>query len=226
VDGHLIPDFPTVVFREGRRNDVPYVAGGTSFEGSNHLGAGGDPATIYEMLQGGREEVRAAYGLTEDEADPAVLGLELYGDAFFVAPPRMLAAAASGKTPVYLYHYAYQFTNQPEDWRGAPHAINASFILGGFSGLDSWNGLEITHDDHRAMELVYDYWRNFIDTGDPNGEGLPEWPVYDPETDVTLVFDERGATAEPAFRSTILDFIDAEYARGIRLLDQGGTGDG
>jgi len=222
VDNDLIPDLPTVVFGGGHHNDVPYIAGGTSFEGSNHLGAGGDPTMIYQLLQGGRPEVREAYGLTDGEVDPAELGLELYGDAFFVAPPRMLAAAAAriGSSPAYLYHYAYEFTNQPQEWRGAPHAINASFILGGFSGVTEWNGLAITAADQRAMELVYDYWLRFISTANPNGDGLPEWPTYHSETDITMVFDQHGATAVPGFRAKILDFLDAEYERGLSLLDQ------
>jgi para-nitrobenzyl esterase len=221
VDGILVPDFPSTVFGEGRHNDVPYIAGGTSYEGSNHLGAGGDPLQIYQLMLGGRPEVREAYGLTEDEVDTTILGLELYGDAFFVAPPRMLAAAASGSSPAFLYHYAYDFTNQPAEWLGAPHAINSSFILGGFSDLTSWNGLEITENDQRAMKLVYDYWKRFIKTGDPNGEGLPEWPAYDPGEDVTLVFEQRGATAVPGFRARVLDFIDAEYARLLAIVGEG-----
>jgi para-nitrobenzyl esterase len=220
VDGDLVPDIPTVIFGEGRRNDVPYIAGGTSYEGSNHLGAGGDPVQIYQMLQGGRPEVHEAYGLAEDEVDPYELGLELYGDAFFVAPPRMLAAAAArtGSSPTYLYHYAYPFSNQPAEWRGAPHAINSSFVLGGFENLTRLGAVEITDRDQKAMALVYDYWLRFVETGDPNGDGLPEWPAYDPETDVTLVFDDRGATAVAGFRAKVLDFYNAEYERGFRLI--------
>jgi para-nitrobenzyl esterase len=33
------------------------------------------------------------------------------------------------------------------------------------------------------------YWVNFIKTGNPNGQGLPEWPKYDNSTQQAMVFD-------------------------------------
>jgi carboxylesterase type B len=30
------------------------------------------------------------------------------------------------------------------------------------------------------------YWANFAARGDPNGEGLPEWPAFDPKAKIVL----------------------------------------
>jgi para-nitrobenzyl esterase len=43
------------------------------------------------------------------------------------------------------------------------------------------------------------YWVNFVKTGDPNGPGLPAWPVYAPDGDARkmVIGPETGAVADP-----------------------------
>ena len=48
---------------------------------------------------------------------------------------------------------------------------------------------------------------NFATTGDPNGEGLPEWPVYEASEDRVMVFgDTAKAAVHP--RTAALDLAD------------------
>ena len=54
------------------------------------------------------------------------------------------------------------------------------------------------------------YWINFAKTGDPNGEGLPEWPLFDPETDRALEFGDEILTVEGVLDAQ-LDAFDAFY---------------
>ena len=50
------------------------------------------------------------------------------------------------------------------------------------------------------------YWTNFAKTGDPNGEGLPQWPLYTEETPFTMHFTNDGFRAE-----NIVDSAEADH---------------
>lgn len=51
------------------------------------------------------------------------------------------------------------------------------------------------------------YYRNFIATGDPNGEGLPEWPASD------------GSSMVQEFGDSIA-YVQAPYLKTYEILDE------
>jgi para-nitrobenzyl esterase len=59
------------------------------------------------------------------------------------------------------------------------------------------------------------YWANFAKTGDPNGEGLPEWPRYTPEREGLIEFERDGTAkgkADP--KQARLDAIERAVTSG------------
>jgi len=57
---------------------------------------------------------------------------------------------------------------------GAPHACEIEYCMG---NLDLVLEYAWTADDYKVSETMMNYFANFIKTGNPNGDKLPEWPA-------------------------------------------------
>jgi para-nitrobenzyl esterase len=55
---------------------------------------------------------------------------------------------------------------------GAPHACEIEYCMGNLHLVDDYAW---TAEDYKVSETMQNYFANFIRTGDPNGEGLPQW---------------------------------------------------
>lgn len=55
---------------------------------------------------------------------------------------------------------------------GAPHACEIEYCMGNLHLVDDYAW---TADDYKVSEEMSNYFANFIKTGNPNAEGLPQW---------------------------------------------------
>ncbi|XP_071461336.1 cocaine esterase-like isoform X2 [Marmota flaviventris] len=101
-----------------------------------------------------------------DNEDPHTLRLqfqEMMADSMFVMPALQVAQYQSFHAPVYFY----EFQHPPsfiKDMR-PPH-VKADHV-------------ELTEEEELLQRRMMKYWANFARNRNPNGEGLPHWPLFD-----------------------------------------------
>ena len=65
--------------------------------------------------------------------------------------------------------------------------------------------------DRELSDTLASYWVNFAATGNPNREGLPEWPAFDRDADEALEISDT-IQVRRGVRKDRLDFLDQYYA--------------
>ncbi len=136
----------------------------------------------------------AVADLSEEELEAAKTfaigyGSKMYG--YFNAEASAEQMSAHYDAPIYLCSVNY----------GAPDSAYPIPVYGAFHGifvpmLSTENNYGPTMPDtfdqpaYMAMADAFNqYLKNFLHTGDPNGDGLTKWEAWDPESHLSMVFD-------------------------------------
>lgn len=103
---------------------------------------------------------------------------------------RMQTSHGTGKA--YLYYFKRVPPGEPN--YGAFHSAEFAYAL---HTLKFWDR-PFTDVDYKLEEAMSSYWVNFAKNGDPNGEGLPAWSVFnDGQPEVIELGDEVKAAPLP-----------------------------
>ena len=200
VDGVVVPDEPGIVFSRGDQHDVPFISGGTSFDGTILPASGVTVAEFLESCGPRLPEVRGLYAADFAVSDDRGAG-RLFGDNRYLTAARTLVRnMARVSSPGRVYYYSFVPAARRSELPGAGHGAATGPLFG--HARDEGAG-----EVGRVMRA---YWLNFARTGDPNGPALPEWPEHDAGTDLWLVIDETTA-AKPGVARERLDFLEGRY---------------
>ncbi|MCE7901803.1 MAG: carboxylesterase family protein [Gammaproteobacteria bacterium PRO9] len=182
VDGKVIPDDLGKMFREGRQDPVPYIAGANSWEANLIQRANIPLAAI--MLGVTPDEARKVYGPLDDNT----LKDTYFGDMLFLAPAWTLTAEMeAAKAPAWLYYYSYVNDDQRGKVPGAGHGAE----LSGLFLHPLWPGAKLSQHDIDVTAPLRHYWINFARTGNPNGDNVPDWKPFTRATPWTMDFGDK-----------------------------------
>ncbi|MFY0579492.1 carboxylesterase/lipase family protein [Cystobacter fuscus] len=187
IDGQIVTEAPDAAYRAGRWAKVPVMVGATSADIGYGLARSKEELFASYPAP---EAARAAYDPTGTTELPALLSLTGM-DRTMIEPARHTArAVAEQGQPAWHYRFSYVADSMRSEWKtGTPHATEIPYV---FDTVDIKYGEKTTERDRRAAHAANTYFVRFAKTGNPNGEGLPEWPRYEPATDRILDFSASG----------------------------------
>ena len=139
----------------------------------------------------------ATYRAARPDASPFDAWTAAMTDQVFRIPAIRLAEAQAQHQPD-TWMYLFTWPSTAFGGRlGSCHALEIPFVFNmlGARGVPEFCGEGPPEDVALAM---HDAWAAFARTGDPNHQGIPEWPRYEPGRRATLEFgSERTVLEDP-----------------------------
>ncbi len=206
IDGYFFPESPITLYKTGRVARVPVIIGWNSEESNWKSILGNAEPTkenytnaIKKLYPTNTDEILKLYAVNND-SDVVVVATSLASDrtnAF--GSWRWVDLHTKTNSPVYRYFFTKARPGLMADINKSPHkdASDGEVTAKNFSGLGFFQGAvhsaEIEYalgnlptnrvydwqpSDYMVSTIMQDYFINFIRAKNPNGTGLPYWPLY------------------------------------------------
>ncbi len=219
VDGYFLPEPVPAIFAAGKQNDVPLLAGWNHDEGSFEIAFSPQKPTAESLKATAQKEFgdKSAEFLRLYPSDTPEQTLrsaqDFAGDKFiaFSTWQWMESQSKTGKQPIYRYRFDLGPPADPKGPQlGAFHSAEIEYVFG---QLDSKAGVAWKPEHRELSEEMQKYWANFARSGDPNGPGLPKWPVYSAADGWPVMFlDAKSAAHKDELRERYV-FLEGAWAK-------------
>ncbi|NBB30552.1 carboxylesterase/lipase family protein [Cellulophaga sp. BC115SP] len=240
LDGYFFPKTFTEIFESKQQAMVPLMLGWNSEEmnyralmAGKELNNENYAQRVKELYGAKAEEVLRLYpaGAPEVTEQSAT---DLAGDRFigFSTWKWFDLHRKNSEQPVYRYFYAQPRPDMRESDleaglaggvikkdknapkapkpKGAVHSAEIEYAMGNLATnkVYAW-----TEDDYKVSETMMNYFANFIKTGNPNGEKLPNWPAAKNEEKPEVLIINANTKAVRSENEARYFFLDRDFLK-------------
>ena len=195
IDGWVLPDDVMTIFAQGKQSLVPLIAGTNADEMTIFI-----TKPPFDNVEAYQSMVRKMYGKFADAVlamypanePPEIRGAmcNTMADQIFVSGARrFVRAMEKAGVKAYLYHYTMIYPG-PMSAAGAFHSGELVFVFNNVQRAKEIRKMPFEEKHQALANVMSGYWVQFAKTGNPNKEGLVEWPAYDPAKDQHIEFGE------------------------------------
>jgi para-nitrobenzyl esterase len=208
IDGYVVTADVSTVFINGRQNDVPILIGWNANEG-NFIGQllNAKSFILYSKKTYGTsaDTFLSYFPATNDSvAEKSQLGysaLLTFGVQMY---DWMKLQTNTGKSEVYLYYFMRKvpFGKGQQNY-GAFHSSELPYAYHTLrmSKTRPWNEVDL-----KLEQVMSDYWVNFANNGNPNGDNLPRWSPCLPNEYSAMILGDTLELSSVPFREQ-LEFL-------------------
>jgi para-nitrobenzyl esterase len=223
IDGYALPQPTALAFAQGKQARVPLMVGSNADEGSvlymfgmNPIDGGSleRPQSVdawQQMLErdfGDQAADVSSHFAVDDDGDVIEIAAKLMGDSWFGRHAYYMAERHADASPnTYLYFFE-RTPPAPEQTIGAGHAQELFSVFK--------NRVPFWPTDARDDELdeeMQGYWARFAQSGNPNNEELPDWPVFDSVSRQEMAFANDRSFARPVERQARYEAMKGQQSR-------------
>jgi para-nitrobenzyl esterase len=190
IDGYVLKDSPTAIFRDGKQWPVPLIAGSLEHEGGMFT-----MGLKFRDIDHYQSTLESIFGVKTplaqilypaDNPDYAVQQLtQFISDGFATGARALVRDMSDVQEDCWLYRFDYVSPAARLSGVGTFHGSEIPYFLGSFP-------LPVVYG--RGSQLLSDrlgtYLLNFIRSGDPNSEGFLDWPRYQSGDDSFLTINQ------------------------------------
>jgi para-nitrobenzyl esterase len=208
IDGRFLVERPEAALAGARQSRVPVIIGANDRD--LPIGTAKSKEELFALFGPSSGHAKQIYDPLGDQTLDE-LKQQVFADRTMTEPVRYFAnLAMRAGQPVWLYRFAYVPEALRGQMMGAQHAMEVPFALNLPAAIVKE---KVTGTDKDMAAVTSAYWVQFAKSGDPNGEGRPSWPRYDPAIDRIIHFTNSGVIVGTDPLKPRLDLWESVWAR-------------